>query len=95
MPLLAWSAQARGYFFGRSGPEVMRVYDNPENRERRRRASALGERLGRTTSQVALAWVLHQPFPVYAAFGANTVDQVREAFGALEVDPEELAALTA
>jgi aryl-alcohol dehydrogenase-like predicted oxidoreductase len=31
-PLLAWSAQARGYFFGRSGPEVMRVDDNEVNR---------------------------------------------------------------
>jgi 1-deoxyxylulose-5-phosphate synthase len=93
-PLLAWSAQARGYFFGRSGDEVMRVYDNAENRERRQRAEALGERLGRTASQVALAWALHQPFPVYAAFGANTADQVRAAFGALEVDPAELASLT-
>ena len=95
VPLLAWSAQARGYFFGRSGAEVMRVYDNAANRERRRRAQQLGERLGRTTAQVALAWVLHQPFPVHAAFGANTVNQLREAFGALEVDPAELGALTA
>jgi 1-deoxyxylulose-5-phosphate synthase len=93
-PLLAWSPLARGYFFGRSGPEVMRVYDNASNRERRRRAGVVGERLGRTGAQVALAWVLCQPFPVYAAFGANTVDQVRSAFGALEVDPGELAALT-
>ena len=93
-PLLAWSAQARGYFFGRDGSEVLRVYDNPVNRERRRRAEQLGERLGFTASQVALAWALEQPFPVYACFGARTADQVREAFGALEVDPSELAALT-
>src|SRR5918999_3065603 len=32
-PLLAWSVQARGYFFGRTGTEVLRVYDNPVNRE--------------------------------------------------------------
>ena len=95
MPLLAWSVQARGYFFGRSGPEVLRVYDNPLNRERRRRAEEAGERLGRTTAQMALAWVLHQPFPVYACFGARDAAQVREAFGALEVDPEALAGLTA
>jgi aryl-alcohol dehydrogenase-like predicted oxidoreductase len=38
--------------------------------------------------------VLHQPFRVYAAFGANTVDQVREALGALDADPAELAGLT-
>jgi aryl-alcohol dehydrogenase-like predicted oxidoreductase len=93
-PLLAWSAQARGYFFGRDGSEVLRVYDNEVNRERRRRAEQLGERLGFTASQVALAWALEQPFPVYACFGARTADQVREACGALEVDPSELAALT-
>ena len=44
---------------------------------------------------MALAWVLHQPYPVYAAFGARTVDQLREAMGALEVGPAELDALTA
>jgi 1-deoxyxylulose-5-phosphate synthase len=93
-PLLAWSAQARGYFFGRDGSEVLRVYDNAVNRERRRRAERLGERLGFTASQLALAWALEQPFPVYACFGARTADQVREAFGALEVDPAELASLT-
>jgi aryl-alcohol dehydrogenase-like predicted oxidoreductase len=93
-PLLAWSAQARGYFFGRDGSEVLRVYDNEVNRERRRRAEQVGERLGFTASQVALAWALEQPFPVYACFGARSPDQVREAFGALDVDRAELAALT-
>ena len=93
-PLLAWSAQARGYFFGRDGSEVLRVYDNAANRERRRRAEELGGRLGFGASQVALAWALRQPFPVYACFGARTAGQVREAFGALEVDTSELAGLT-
>lgn len=94
-PLLAWSAQARGYFAGRDDAEVRRVYDSPESRERRRRAQHVGRRLGRPAAQVALAWVLHQPYPVYAAFGARTVDQLREAMGALEVGPAELDALTA
>ena len=93
-PLLAWSAQARGYFFGRDGAEVVRVYDNEMNRMRRRRAEELGGRLGFTASQVALAWALERPFPVYACFGARTAEQVREAFGALDVDRAELAALT-
>jgi aryl-alcohol dehydrogenase-like predicted oxidoreductase len=94
-PLLAWSVQARGYFFGRDGSEVLRVYDNAVNRERRLRAKRLGEPLGFTASQVALAWALEQPFPVFACFGARDAAQVREAFGALDVDPGELAGLTA
>jgi hypothetical protein len=35
-----------------------------------------------------------QPFPVCACFGARTAGQVREGFGAHEVDPSELAGLT-
>jgi 1-deoxyxylulose-5-phosphate synthase len=87
-PLLAWSAQARGYFAGRDDAEVRRVYDNAVNRERRQRAEEAGRRIGRPAQSVALAWVLHRPYPVYAAFGARTAEQVREAWGALEIDPE-------
>ncbi|HWM10336.1 MAG TPA: aldo/keto reductase [Solirubrobacteraceae bacterium] len=94
-PLLAWSSLARGYFAGRDDGDVGRVYDSEESRERRRRASEVGDRLGRTADQVALAWVLHQPFPVYAAVGVRTVEQLRDRFGALEIDPAELAGLTA
>ena len=32
-----------------------------------------------TANQVALAWVLHQPFPVYAIFGVRTVESLHEA----------------
>jgi aryl-alcohol dehydrogenase-like predicted oxidoreductase len=86
MPLFAWSAQARGFFAGHESESVDRVYDNEDNRERRRRASALAGRLGCTANQVALAWVLRQPFPVYAVIGARTVGQLREAVGALEIE---------
>ena len=92
-PLLAWSAQARGYFAGRSDPEVQRVYDNAVNRDRRRRAEEAGRRVGRSAQQLALAWVLHRPYPVFAAFGARTPEQVHDAWGALDVDPTALAGL--
>jgi aryl-alcohol dehydrogenase-like predicted oxidoreductase len=85
-PLFAWSAQARGFFAGHDSESVARVYDNGPNRERRRRARALAEERGCTASQVALAWVLAQPFPVYAVVGARTVAQLREAVGALDVE---------
>jgi aryl-alcohol dehydrogenase-like predicted oxidoreductase len=93
-PLLAWSAQARGFFAGRADPDVLRVYDSAASRERRERASRVGSRIGRSAQQVALAWALHHPYPVFAAFGARTVEQVREAFGALDVEPAALAGLT-
>lgn len=86
LPLFAWSAQARGFFAGHASESVARVYDNEDNRERRRRASQLAEQRGCTANQVALAWVLAQPFPVFAVFGARTVAQLREAVGTLEVE---------
>ena len=86
MPLFAWSAQARGFFAGHASESVDRVYDNADNRERRRRAAELADRLGCTTNQVALAWVLRQPFPVYAVVGARTIAQLREAVGALRIE---------
>jgi aryl-alcohol dehydrogenase-like predicted oxidoreductase len=94
-PLFAWSAQARGFFAGHDSESVDRVYDNEANRERRRRAAEIGDRLGANANQVALAWVLAQPFPVHAVVGVRTVAQLREAVGALDVElsPEDLRRL--
>jgi aryl-alcohol dehydrogenase-like predicted oxidoreductase len=86
MPLFAWSAQARGFFAGHESESAVRVYDNAFNRERRRRAGLIAERLDCTSNQVALAWVLAQPYPVYAVVGPRTVAQLHEAAGALAVE---------
>jgi len=97
MPLFAWSAQARGFFADHDSESVDRVYDNEGNRERRRRAAEIGHRLGASANQVALAWVLAQPFPVYAVVGVRTVAQLRQAVGALDVElsPDDLLHLRA
>ncbi len=80
MPLLAWSAQAGGYFAGAASD----VYDNADNRERRARAEQLGRRSGHTAHAVALAWVLAQPFPVIAAIGPHSVAHLETSLEALE-----------
>jgi aryl-alcohol dehydrogenase-like predicted oxidoreductase len=88
LPVFAWASLASGFFAGvPSAPSahVTRVYENGANRERRRRASALGTRKGATASQVALAWVLHQPFPTYALIGPRSVAELRESVAALDL----------
>ena len=85
MPLLAWSAQAGGYFAGSDGASA-RVYDNEGNRERRARAGQLGDRIGATANAVALAWVLAQPFPTIAVIGPHSVEHLRSSLQALEVE---------
>jgi aryl-alcohol dehydrogenase-like predicted oxidoreductase len=85
MLLLAWSAQAGGFFAGSAGPAA-RVYDNAGNRERRTRAEQLGARAGATANAVALAWVLAQPFPTVAVIGPHSVEHLRSSLEALEVE---------
>ena len=85
LPVFAWSSLAGGFFAGLRSADVLRVYENDGNRERLRRARALAARKGATASQVALAWVLHQPFPTYALIGPRSVVELRESVAALDL----------
>ena len=85
MPLLAWSAQAGGFFAGPEGASA-RVYANAGNRERRARAEQLGRRGGGTANAVALAWVLAQPFPTIAVIGPHSVEHLCSSLEALDID---------
>lgn len=85
LPVFAWASLAGGFFAGVRSPDITRVYDDADNRERRRRAATLAGRRGATASQVALAWVLHQPFPVYALIGPRSVAELRESVAALDL----------
>lgn len=64
---------------------MVETYYTPENWERYRRAEALAKQKGVTTNQVALAWVLHQPFPVFPLVGPWTVSELENSVGALDV----------
>lgn len=90
-PLLPWSSQAGGFFTGRYSPEihdnptVERVYYSEANWERLRRARELGKAKDVTANQIALAYVLHQPFPVFPLIGPRRLEELSESLGALEV----------
>ena len=83
VPLISWSAQARGFLSGRYCPEmrndpsrtdrVLEFYGTDENFERLRRAKELGEKKGGYSAiEVALAWLLHKPFPLVPIVGPQT-----------------------
>jgi predicted dehydrogenase/aryl-alcohol dehydrogenase-like predicted oxidoreductase len=92
LPVLSWSSQARGFFTARTHPEdrsdseLVRVWYSDANWERKRRAAELGARLGATANQVALAWVLHQPFPTAALIGPATAEEAQDSYGALRLE---------
>ena len=98
-PLLAWTSQAQGFFSDRADPDNpaarqrFRRYDAPDNWERRRRAIELAARLGRTPTQVALAWLLGQPLAVHPIIGPGSAAHLRESVEALDIrlSPQELA----
>ncbi|MCC2672880.1 MAG: aldo/keto reductase [Armatimonadetes bacterium] len=103
LPLFAWSSQARGFFSGAFTPEnvgenefMARVYDSSENWERLQRAEALGRERGFSAIEVALAWVLHQPFPVFPIIGPASVEELRSSIHALDLEltPTDLAWLS-
>jgi aryl-alcohol dehydrogenase-like predicted oxidoreductase len=82
MPLLSWSSQARGFFTGRFSPEVrdnadmVRVFYSDANWERLRRAEQLAKEKQVSTIQIALAYVLNQPFPTCALIGAQNREEL-------------------
>lgn len=104
IPLIPWSAQARGFFTGRYVPEtrdddrqqggftarMVDVYCTDENFERLRRAKALGEaKGGRTPTEIALAWLLNKPFPVIPIVGPHSVAELESCFAATEIELTE------
>jgi predicted dehydrogenase/aryl-alcohol dehydrogenase-like predicted oxidoreductase len=97
--LLAWSSQARGFFLpGRAAPEnrhdeeLVRCWHSQDNFERLRRVNELAGERGARPINVALAYVLHQPFPTFALIGPRQLSETRSSFGALEIEltPEDL-----
>ena len=94
-PLLAWSSLANGFMSGKVKPDessdetMVQIYYSDENFERLRRAQELASRKNVTVSQVALAYVLQQEFPVIALVGPTNVDHVEEVVGAVDVPLNE------
>jgi aryl-alcohol dehydrogenase-like predicted oxidoreductase len=91
LSLFAWAALAQGFFSDglKDDPDVERIYGSAANRERSRRAQELGERLGLTRSQVALAWVLRQRFPTYAVVATRRLQHLDALAAASEVVLDE------
>ena len=96
MPVFAYSSQAGGFFSGKYGGEsknlghsssagVMNLYYRRDNLERLDRASEIAKRKRVSTNQIALAYLMHQEFPVIPIVGCKTVAQIQDSCSAANV----------
>ncbi len=80
------SQVAAGFGNQPSDAEMRRCWFADDNFERRRRAVKLATEKGVAAINVALAYVLGQPFPCFALFGPRTLEETRSSLAALGVE---------
>jgi len=98
MPIVSWSSQAGGFFTARvrpddlSNPGLVECWYSEDNFRRRQRAGQLAQAKGVLLINIALAYVLCQPFETFAIIGPRTIEETATALPALRVElsPDEL-----
>ena len=93
--LFCWSSLAGGWFSGRLTHEnaeeykdtlYMRCYGSEANWQRLERTEELAREKDTTIAQIALAYVLHQPFNTYPLVAAYTPEEVRGLVATLNLE---------
>jgi aryl-alcohol dehydrogenase-like predicted oxidoreductase len=90
MPLMPWSSQARGFFVradpaDKSDKEMVRCWYSEDNFKRLERVRDLSAKTGWSPINIALAWVLGQPFPTFPLIGPRTLEETRSSLAALDI----------
>jgi predicted dehydrogenase/aryl-alcohol dehydrogenase-like predicted oxidoreductase len=89
-PLFAWSSQARGFFTvgdpqNTADKSLVKCWYSEDNFQRLARVKELAAQRGVTPLNIALAYVLHQPFPTFALIGPRTLAETRTSWPGLTV----------
>jgi aryl-alcohol dehydrogenase-like predicted oxidoreductase len=94
LPVCAYSSTAQG-FFATAGERGASAWSNPTTLARLRMAQQLARELDVTANQVALAYLLHQPFPVIPILGTTKLDHLTDALTAssIKLAAEQVARL--
>lgn len=104
MAVIPYTSQAKGFFskVERSGEAGLsegdrKVYFNDLNKKRLLRVQELAKKYAVTVNDIALSYLLSQPFVTIPVVGCKTIEQLKSSFKALDVmlTSEELAYLEA
>jgi aryl-alcohol dehydrogenase-like predicted oxidoreductase len=98
LTLMPWSSQARGFFTDRANPndqsdaELVRCWYSDDNFKRRDRVIEMAKKRNVLPIQIALAYVLCQPFPTFPLIGPRALSETRTSLPALDIQltPQEL-----
>ncbi|HYF48096.1 MAG TPA: aldo/keto reductase [Planctomycetota bacterium] len=80
MAQIPYSSQARGFFAKPLAENASAI-----NARRWHAAQSLAGRKGCSPNQIALAWLMQQPFPVFPIIGSRTREQIDDTSRALDV----------
>ncbi len=90
--LLPWSSQARGFFVPsraqpnlRDDESLARCWYSEDNFKRQARAIEVAAKYQVEPINIALAWVLCQPFPTFPLIGPRILSEMRSCMRALEI----------
>jgi predicted dehydrogenase/aryl-alcohol dehydrogenase-like predicted oxidoreductase len=93
LALLAWSSQARGFFLpgkarpdDRSDAELSRCWYSDDNFQRLARVNEMAAKRNVLPINIALAYVLSQPFPTFPLIGPRTLYELHTSLPALDVE---------
>lgn len=104
LPVIAWSPLGNGFFsddvqadapLPRALRSKVTPYVSAENFERKKRAASLAQREGVSVGDIALAYVLNQPFPVHAVVSTSKAQRMKQNWQAsqLRLSPADRAYL--
>jgi predicted dehydrogenase/aryl-alcohol dehydrogenase-like predicted oxidoreductase len=92
LALFPWSSQARGFFTDRAhrdqalnDEEMNRCWYSDDNWQRRDRVLELAKRKNVLPINIALAYVLNQPFPTFPLIGPRTLEELRTSLPGLDI----------
>lgn len=90
-PLMPWSSQARGFFVrgraeDRSDKDLVRCWYSDDNFQRLARAREMAAKRGCEPVNIALAYVLCQPFPAFPLIGPQSPAETSSCMAALNIE---------
>lgn len=83
LPVCPYGPTANG-FFATDGKKPDK-YHTERGQRRLKAVKEVADQVGATPNQVTLAWLLHQPFPVFPILGTGNPDHLADALGAVDV----------